>query len=185
MFLKWGLKGFDQLYFESAGVILLFITLGRFLEDRAKTSTTAALTELLENVPRTGWVEKDEEWIEIPVEEIPIGTWVLVKPGGQIPVDGIVMEGHSFVDESAITGESIPVEKLTGDNVMGATINSNGQLIIQAETLGSETIYGRIIKLVEGAQTTKAPIQTLADRIAAVFVPIVCIFSSDIPICLK
>lgn len=171
------IPGFDKLYFESAGVILLFITLGRYLENRAKTSTTAALTELLENAPRTGWVEKDGEWIEIPVEEIPIGTWVLVKPGGQIPVDGIVMEGHSFVDESAITGESIPVEKLTGDNVLGATINSNGQLIIQAETLGSETIYGRIIKLVEDAQTTKAPIQTLADRVAAVFVPIVCILA--------
>ncbi len=171
------IPGFDKLYFESAGIILLFITLGRYLEDRAKGKTTAALTELLENAPRTGWVEKDGNWVEVPVEDIPVGTWVLVKPGGQIPVDGIVMEGHSYVDESAITGESLPVEKQTGDNVLGATINSNGQLIIQAETLGSETIYGRIIKLVEEAQTSKAPIQNLVDRVAAVFVPIVCLLA--------
>ena len=122
----------------------------------------------------TGFIELNNQWVETNINKINIGSWVMVKPGGQIPVDGIIIEGHSFVDESAITGESIPIEKKVNDKVLGATINGNGKLIIQAETLGKDTIFSRIIKLVEETQATKAPIQKIVDKISYIFVPIVC-----------
>ncbi len=167
------ISGFEKLYFESAGVILLFITLGRFLEAKAKGKTTEALSKLLQTAPKTGWIKRNNEWIEFPVSEIQIGDQVIVKPGGQIPVDGTVIEGSSFVDESTITGESNPVEKKINDKVIGATINSSGMIVFVAKKIGRETVFSQIIKLVEDAQSSKAPIQTLADKIAGVFVPVV------------
>ncbi|MBC8214810.1 MAG: copper-translocating P-type ATPase [Candidatus Marinimicrobia bacterium] len=170
---EFGISGFEKLYFESAGVILLFITLGRFLEAKAKGKTTEALSKLFETAPKTGWINNNSDWIEIPVEEIKIGDTIMVKPGGQIPVDGTVIEGLSFVDESAITGESNPVKKEKNDKVIGATINTSGMIIFVAEKVGSDTVFSNIIKLVKEAQSSKAPIQTLADKIAGIFVPIV------------
>ena len=172
------INGFDHLYFESAGIIILFITIGRFLENKAKFNTKKSLMNLLKKAPITGFVEKDGDWIETNIKNINIGTWVLVKPGGQIPVDGVIMEGHSYVDESAITGESNPIEKKTGDKVLSASINGNGRLIVQAETLGKDTLFSRIIQLVEQTQATKAPIQNIVDKISYVFVPIVCLLAT-------
>ena len=171
---KLNITGFNKLYFESAGVIILFITIGRYLEKKAKIDTKKSLKKLLETAPMTGFIELNNQWVETNINKINIGSWVMVKPGGQIPVDGIIIEGHSFVDESAITGESIPIEKKVNDKVLGATINGNGKLIIQAETLGKDTIFSRIIKLVEETQATKAPIQKIVDKISYIFVPIVC-----------
>ena len=171
---KLNITGFNKLYFESAGVIILFITIGRYLEKKAKIDTKKSLKKLLETAPMTGFIELNNQWVETNINKINIGSWVMVKPGGQIPVDGIIIEGHSFVDESAITGESIPIEKKVNDKVLGATINGNGKLIIQAETLGKDTIFSRIIKLVEETQATKAPVQKIVDKISYIFVPIVC-----------
>lgn len=168
-----GINGFDQLYFESAGVILVFITLGRYLESQAKSRTTKALLDLFRQAPRTGWVKKNEEWIEVPIEDIQQGASIMVKPGGQIPVDGVVIDGSSFVDESAITGEPIPIEKTNGDKLTGATINTSGVLFMEAHHVGEHTVYSRIIQMVQDAQNSKAPIQSLADSVAAVFVPVV------------
>ena len=172
-----GVTGFEKLYFESAGVILLFITLGRYLEARAKNLTTQALLDLFKHAPRTGWVKKSSQWEEVSVAEIQQGDQVLVKPGGQVPVDGVVIEGNSFVDESAITGEPIPVEKSTGDALTGASINTTGLLIMEAREVGKNTVFSRIVKMVEQAQNSKAPIQALVDKVAAVFVPIVLVLA--------
>lgn len=172
-----GVTGFEKLYFESAGVILLFITLGRYLEARVKSKTTQALLDLFKHAPRTGWVKKTSQWEEVPVAEIQQGDQVMVKPGGQVPVDGVVIEGNSFVDESAITGEPIPVEKSAGDTLTGASINTTGLLIMEARQVGENTVFSRIVKMVEQAQNSKAPIQALADKVAAVFVPIVLVLA--------
>ncbi len=167
------INGFERLYFESAGVILLFITLGRWLEAKAKGRTTEALTALLDSAPKTGWVKRNDVWTEIPVGEIQVGDQIQIKPGSQIPVDGMVVEGSSYVDESAITGESVPVKKKNGDQVTGATINTSGHFIMEAQKVGSETLFARIVQMVREAQGSKAPIQALADKIASVFVPVV------------
>jgi len=172
-----GITGFEKLYFESAGVILVFITMGRFLEARAKYQTTRALLELFDKAPKMGFLKRGDQWVEVPVSEIHQSDKVMIKPGGQIPVDGIVIEGSSFVNESAITGEPIPVEKVEGDNLTGATINTSGVLIMEAQQVGEDTIFSRIIQLVEQAQNSKAPIQSLADKVAAVFVPVVLILA--------
>jgi len=172
-----GITGFEKLYFESAGVILVFITMGRFLEARAKYQTTRALLELFDKAPKMGFLKKGDQWIEVPVGDIHHGDKVMIKPGGQIPVDGIVVEGNSFVNESAITGEPVPVEKAKGDLLTGATINTSGVLIMEAQQVGENTIFSRIIQLVEHAQNSKAPIQSLADKVAAVFVPIVLVLA--------
>ena len=168
-----GIVGFDKLYFESAGIILVFITLGRYLETRARSRTTQALLELYNQAPRTGWVKKKGNWREVSITEIAEGDEVMIKPGGQIPVDGVVIDGVSFVNESALTGEALAVEKQVGDMLIGASMNTSGILIMKAEKVGKETIFSRIIQLVEDTQNTKAPIQSLADRVAAVFVPVV------------
>ncbi len=167
------IPGFEKLYFESAGVILLFITLGRWLEARARGRTTEALSALLNTAPKTGLVERGGQWVEIPVDDIQVGDRIRIKPGKQIPVDGVVVEGQTHIDESAITGESVPVEKLAGDFVTGATMNTTGSIIIRAQKVGEDTMYARIIRMVREAQGSKAPIQAMADRIAAVFVPLV------------
>ena len=173
--LLWGFQipGFDQLYFESAGVILLFITLGRFLEAKAKGKTVQALTELFQVAPSVGWVFRDNNWTQVPAADIQVGDKVQVKPGEKIPVDGLVLEGETHVNEAAITGESMPVKKGSGDKVIGATMNVEGAIVIKTLKVGDQTLFARIIKMVEEAQATKAPIQALADRVAAVFVPVV------------
>ena len=168
-----GIAGFDDLYFESAGIILVFITLGRYLEAHARSHTSKALFELLKKAPRTGWIKKEGKWLEVSVQEIKEGDEVMIKPGGQIPVDGVVIEGTSFINEAALTGEAIPVEKHLGDILMGASINTSGILIMKADKVGEETLFSQIVQLVEDTQNTKAPIQSLADKVASIFVPVV------------
>ena len=177
MIYKMDIPGFDALYFESAGVILVFISLGRYLEARARSRTTHALMELFKQTPHTGWVKKEDNWKEVSVEEIEKGDEVMIKPGGQIPVDGVVIKGVSFVNEAAITGEFLPVEKGGGDMLIGASMNTSGMLIMKADKVGNEMLFSRIIQLVEDTQNTKAPIQSLADKVASVFVPVVIVLA--------
>ena len=162
-----------NMYFESAGVIITLVLLGKFLESVAKGKTTEAIKKLMGLSPKTAIIIKDNKEIEIPIEEVEVGDIILVKPGSKIPVDGVVVEGHTSVDESMLTGESIPVEKTTGSHVVGASINKNGNIKFRAEKVGSDTAISQIIKLVEDAQGSKAPIAKLADIISGYFVPIV------------
>lgn len=162
-----------DLYFESSVMILTLITLGKFLETRSRRKTSEAISRLTELAPETAIVEKNGVEIEIPIEELQIGDIVVVKPGARIPADGIIVEGNSSVDESALTGESIPVEKTVGDKIIAASINKNGFMKFRAEKVGNETTLAQIIKLVEDASASKAPIAKLADKIAGVFVPVV------------
>ena len=162
-----------DLYFESAGTILTLITLGKYLETRSKGKTSEAITKLMDLSPKTAWVLRDGIETEIPVENVVVGDMVLVKPGQRIPVDGIVREGSSSVDQSALTGESIPVEKRPGDTVISASINKTGFLKFEAQKVGDDTTLAQIIQLVEEAGSSKAPIAKLADKISGIFVPIV------------
>lgn len=162
-----------DLYFESAVMILTLITLGKFLETRSRRKTSEAISRLTELAPETAVIETENGEKEIPIEELSIGDIVIVKPGARIPADGTIVDGTSAVDESALTGESIPVEKSAGDKIIAASINKNGFLKFRAEKVGSETTLAQIIKLVEDASASKAPIAKLADKIAGVFVPIV------------
>ncbi|MDD4807120.1 MULTISPECIES: heavy metal translocating P-type ATPase [Caproicibacterium] len=166
-------KYHHDLYFESAGTILTLITLGKYLESRSKGQTTAAVEKLLDLKPQTAVVQRDGQEQEIPVAEVQLGDLVVVRPGTGIPVDGVVTEGLSAVDQSAITGESIPVEKKPGDQVVTATINGTGHLIFRATKVGDDTTLAQIIRLVEDAGSSKAPIARLADKIAGIFVPAV------------
>ena len=161
------------LYFEVAGLLIAFILLGRWLEAITKGKTSEAIKKLLNLGAKKARVVRNGKEIEIPVKEVQVGDIIIVKPGQKIPVDGVVIEGHSSVDESMISGESIPVEKKKGDTVIGATINKVGHLRFKATKIGGDTVLAQIIKLVEGAQGSKAPIQKLADQISAVFVPTV------------
>lgn len=162
-----------QLYYESAGIIIALILLGKYLESRSKGKTSEAIKKLMGLQPRTAIVISNGQEIETPIEEVVVGDVILVKPGSKIPVDGIVIEGHTSVDQSMLTGESIPVEKNTGDRVTGASINKNGIIKFKAEKVGSDTALAQIIKLVEDAQGTKAPIAKLADTVSGYFVPAV------------
>jgi len=165
--------GARNLYYEVAGVLIAFILLGRYLESIAKGKTSEAIKKLLGLQAKTATVLRNGKEIELPVEEVLVGDIIVVKPGQKIPVDGRVLEGYSSVDESMITGESIPLEKSKGDEVIGATINKTGSFKFEATKVGRDTALAQIIKLVEEAQGSKAPIQELADRISARFVPIV------------
>lgn len=162
-----------DLYFESAAMILALITLGKYLEARSKGKTSEAISKLMDLAPKTAAVLRDEIEVEIPVEEVVIGDTVLVRPGQSIPVDGTIIEGSSAVDQAALTGESIPVEKKVGDKVIAATINKTGFFKFKAEKVGDDTTLAQIIQLVEDASSSKAPIAKLADKISGVFVPIV------------
>lgn len=162
-----------NLYYEVAGILIVFILLGRWLESIAKGKTSEAIKKLLGLQPKVAIVLRDGQEKEIPIEEVAVGDIIVVKPGQKIPVDGIVIEGHSSVDESMITGESIPVEKIKGSEVIGATINKTGSFKFKATKVGKDTTLAQIIKLVEEAQGSKAPIQELADKISAYFVPAV------------
>lgn len=162
-----------MLYFESVVVILTLITLGKYFETLSKGRTSDAIQKLVKLSAKTATVIRDGEEELVPIENVVIGDILLVKPGEKIPVDGRVVSGHSAIDESMLTGESIPVEKVADDKVFGASINGQGSLTIQAERVGEETLLAQIIKLVEDAQQTKAPIAKIADRVAGVFVPAV------------
>jgi len=162
-----------NLYYEIAGFLIAFILLGKLLESIAKGKTSEAIKKLMGLQPKTAIVLRDGQEKEIPVEEVMVGDIIIVKPGQKIPIDGIVTEGHSSVDESMITGESIPIEKSKGGQVIGSTINKTGSFKFKATKIGKDTALAQIIKLVEDAQGSKAPIQELADRISAYFVPVV------------
>ncbi len=162
-----------SLYFESAAMILTLVTFGKFLETRAKGKTGDAIRQLMNLRPQTATVRRDGAELEIPVEEVRVGDIVLVRSGGAIPVDGSILSGRASVDQSALTGESIPVEKAAGDSVVAATINRAGYLEFRAEKVGEDTTLAQIIRMVEQAGGSKAPIARLADKIAGVFVPVV------------
>ena len=159
-------------YFESAAVILTLITLGKLLEARAKGRTSAAIKKLMGLAPKTAILLSDGRQKSIPIDEVAPGDLLLVKPGERIPVDAIVAEGSSALDESMLTGESLPVDKTVGAEVFGGAINQHGRLVIEAQRVGRDTVLAQIIRLVENAQASKAPIQAVADRVASVFVPI-------------
>ncbi len=163
----------ENLYFESAAMILTLITLGKFLETRAKGKTGDAIRALMDLSPKTASVRRNGEVVEIPVEDVRVGDILIVRSGGSIPVDGIVTQGRASVDQSALTGESVPVEKLPGDTVAAATINTEGYLEFRADKVGEDTTLAQVIRMVEDAGGSKAPIARLADKIAGVFVPIV------------
>lgn len=162
-----------DLYFESAATILTLITLGKFLEARSKGKTSEAISKLMDLSPKTATVVRDGKEEEIPIEQVAIGDILVVRPGQSIPVDGIITEGSTAVDQSALTGESIPVEKVIGDKVIGATINKTGFFLFRAEKVGDDTTLSQIIQLVEDANSSKAPIAKLADKISGIFVPVV------------
>lgn len=163
----------SHVYFESAAVIITLIKVGKYLEARAKGQTSAAIKNLMNLQAKTARVERDGREIELAISDVRVGDIVRVRPGEKIPVDGVVTEGSSAIDESMITGESLPVEKMVGDSVIGATMNKLGALKFEARKVGKDTALAQIVKLVEDAQASKAPIQRLADQISAVFVPIV------------
>ena len=162
-----------DLYFESAGTILTLITLGKYLETRSKGKTGEAISRLMDLTPKTAAVLRDGVETEVPVEQVQAGDLVLVRPGGSVPVDGVVTEGTSTVDESALTGESVPVDKGPGDTVISASINKSGALTLRATRVGEDTTLAQMIRLVDEAASSKAPIAKLADRVAGVFVPVV------------
>ena len=162
-----------DIYFESAGTILTLITLGKYLEAKSKGKTGEAISKLINLAPKTATVIREGKEIELSLEEIVVGDIIAVKPGGSIPVDGIVVEGSSSVDQSSITGESIPVEKTINDNVVSGTINKNGYLKMRATKVGDNTTLSQIIKLVEEASNSKAPISKIADKVSSIFVPTV------------
>jgi Cu+-exporting ATPase len=165
--------GMGNLYYEVAGFLLTFILLGKYFEAIAKGRTSEAIKKLMGLQAKTAVVVRIGKEIEIKIEDVVVGDVVVVKPGGKIPVDGTVVEGHSTVDESMVTGESIPVEKKSGDKVIGATINKTGAFKLKAEKIGKDTFLSQVIRLVEEAQGSKAPIEELADKISAYFVPAV------------
>ena len=162
-----------NLYFDSAGMILTLITLGKFFEARAKGRTTDAITKLMDLAPKTATVVRDGSEVTIPTDEVQVGDRVVVRAGESVPVDGVVVEGSALIDESAITGEPIPVEKTVGSQVTGATVSTRGWFAFEARAVGEDTALARIIALVDEATGSKAPIERQADRIAGVFVPVV------------
>ncbi|MDR3163221.1 MAG: heavy metal translocating P-type ATPase [Helicobacteraceae bacterium] len=167
----------DQLYFETAGVIITLILLGKSMEAVSKGRTGEAIKKLMGLAPKTAIVARNGEEIEILIDEVKIGDIVVVKPGGKIPVDGVVLEGRSAIDESMLTGESMPVAKTAGSEVYAATINASGAIRFRAEKIGTETALAQIVRLVEEAQGSKAPIAKLADVVSGYFVPIVCVIA--------
>ncbi len=162
-----------EVYFDTAALIIAFITTGKLLEHFVKGRASDAIRKLLGLQPKMATVVRDGEEVDIPIEEVKVGDTVIVKPGEKIPVDGVVAEGHSTVDESMITGESIPVEKIIKDKVIGATINKTGLLTLTASKVGADTTLAQIVRLVEEAQASQAPIERIADRVSSFFVPVV------------
>ena len=167
-----------NLYYESAGVIIALVMFGKYLEAVSKGKTGDAIKKLMGLAPKTAIVIKDNQEIEIPIEEVLPGDHIVVKPGGKIPVDGIVVSGNTSIDESMLTGESMPVSKKEGDGVFAATINTTGVIQFKATKVGSDTALAQIIKLVEDAQGSKAPIAQMADVVSGIFVPVVVIIAT-------
>ncbi len=163
----------DGVYFETAGVIVTLILMGRLLEARAKRSTGTAIEKLIGLQPRTARVLRDGQEVDVPLAEVHVGDQLLVRPGEKVPVDGVVVSGHSWVDESMLTGESLPVEKREGETVTGATLNQRGAFTMEAKRVGKDTALAQIVRMVEQAQGSRAPIQRLADVITGYFVPVV------------
>ncbi|MHB1921523.1 MAG: heavy metal translocating P-type ATPase, partial [Chitinophagaceae bacterium] len=166
-----------QVYFEAAAMIITFILLGKWLEERAKSQTSSALKKLMGLTPKTVLLIQDGKEQEVPLSGVVMGQVVVVRPGERIPLDGVVTMGNSFVQESMITGEPMPKEKKEGDQVFAGTLNQQGSFRIRAEKLGGETVLGQIIRMVQQAQGSKAPVQKLTDRIAGIFVPVVLIIA--------
>ncbi|HET9570949.1 MAG TPA: heavy metal translocating P-type ATPase [Bacteroidales bacterium] len=162
-----------NLYFESAATILTLVTLGKFLEARSKGKTTEAIRKLLDLGPKTALVLRDGVAVQIPIQEVRVGDEVVLKPGQLAPVDGTVISGRSSMDESALTGESLPIEKTVNDRILSASVNQTGSLVYQATRVGADTTLAQMVRLVEEASTSKAPVSRLADQISRVFVPIV------------
>ncbi|MFW7381123.1 MAG: heavy metal translocating P-type ATPase [Oligoflexus sp.] len=163
----------DHLYFESAAVIITLILLGRYFEARAKLQTTEAIRALQALRPEHARVQRDGEEVEVAVEELKLGDLVIIRPGEKVPIDGEILEGSSQFDESLITGESLPVNRSLGEAIIGGAINGDGRIVAKTTALGAETTLARMIRLVESAQSAKAPVQRLVDRVSAVFVPLV------------
>lgn len=170
-------KGYEDVYYETAALLITFVVLGRYLEAVAKGKTSDAIRKLMGLRAKTARVVRNGMEMDIPAEDVVVGDLVIVRPGEKIPVDGVVREGYSSVDESMITGESIPIDKKVGDEVIGATINKNGLLKFEASKVGKETVLAQITKLVEDAQTSKAPIQSIADVVAGHFIVAVHVIS--------
>ena len=162
-----------DLYFEVAAFLITFVLLGKWLESRAKGSTSEAIQKLMGLQAKTARILRDGQAVDVPIEDVQAGDTVVVRPGEKIPVDGVVLRGLTSIDESMLTGESIPVEKKDGDRVFGATMNGHGSIEFQAEKVGSETAIAQIIRFVEDAQGSKAPIQAFADWVSSWFVPVV------------
>ncbi len=172
-FSVWAFFADAPVFFETAGAIITFILLGRYFEARAKGNASAAITKLLELGAKDAVVLRNGTEVRVPIDEVRPGDLVVVRPGEKIPSDGVIREGASSLDESMLTGESVPVDKIAGDDVFGATLNQQGRLVVEVNKVGSQTALHQIVKLVEDAQASKAPIQKLADQISGVFVPIV------------
>ena len=168
----------EHVYFETAAVILVLITLGKLLEARAKGRTSEAIKALIGLAPKTATLLRDGQEVEVQIDTVIEGDRLIVRPGERIPTDGVVIEGRSSIDESMLTGESLPVNKVVGSAVIGATVNKQGRLVIEATAVGSRTALSQIIRLVEQAQGSKAPIQRVADQVSSVFVPIVLILAA-------
>ena len=174
----WLSRGLEShVYYEASVVIIAFVLTGKLMEARAKGNTSAAIKKLMGLQPKTAFIRRNNQEVEIPIEELKIGDEVVVRPGEQIPVDGTLSEGHSYVDESMISGEPIAVEKTVGSKVLAGTINQKGAFVIVASQVGSATVLARIIKMVQDAQGSKAPVQRIVDKVTAFFVPIVLIVS--------
>ena len=162
-----------NLYYESAAVVVTLVMLGKYMEGRSKGKTSEAIRKLMELAPDTAIVLRNEEQVEVPVEQVAIGELILIKPGSRIPLDGIVVEGNTSVDESMLTGESIPVEKEVGDEMIGGSVNYHGAVTVNVTRVGSDTTLAKIVRMMEDAQGKKAPISKLADTVAGYFVPVV------------
>ncbi len=169
----WAVAAGEPVFFDTAGVIVTLILLGRYFEARAKGRASQAITKLLGLGAKQARVVRDGREVMVPVEELVAGDELVVKPGEKVPVDGVIRDGGSSLDESMLTGESMPVDKGPGDDVFGATINQQGRLLVEATRVGDETALAQIVRLVEDAQASKAPVQRLADRVSGVFVPVV------------
>lgn len=171
-------EGMDTVYYDTSSIIIALILLGRILEARAKGQTSEAIRKLMGLQAKTARVIRDGQEVDIPVNDVVVDDIVLVRPGEKVPVDGEIIDGHSTLDESMVTGESIPVDKKVGDEVIGATINRTGAFKFRATKVGKETMLSQIIKLVEDAQGSKAPIQRLADKVTSIFVPVVLVIAT-------
>ena len=164
-------------YFESAGFILFFVLLGAVFEEKMRKNTSQAVEKLLDLQAKTAEVLREDSYVQVPLDQVKVGDLIRVRPGEKIAVDGVVVEGVSSIDESMVTGESLPVDKTVGDTVIGSTINNSGTLVFRAEKVGSETVLAQIVDFVKKAQTSRAPIQDLTDKISGIFVPAVVILA--------